>query len=302
MFFENKNYFLNFYKITTYKLEIKYKIMELEKLLKEVDEKMLTDSEKKGLKLLMRFFVDTLDKGYFQNLIMDYFKVENLIELGYIKFYEKHKQKYIWLMDKPNIQMFREIHEMYQIKTGGKIETVYFSVNNNHDKKQLAKFKKERGAKLKNATKTDTQLSLPLIQSTVTLQDVADEVSLDTSTVSKALNDKPNIKESTKFIVREAAKKLGYISKNTSKRAEVIEPEIVTEPVSEIVTEPEIVVTEPETPIQQLNITINEDFVSIFKNLYKELSVNSDVENYIKISEKWNIPIKTLYELKKIAE
>lgn len=59
MFFENKNYFLNFYKITTYKLEIKYKIMELEKLLKEVDEKMLTDSEKKGLKLLMRFFVDT---------------------------------------------------------------------------------------------------------------------------------------------------------------------------------------------------------------------------------------------------
>jgi hypothetical protein len=279
--------------------------MELEKLLKEVDDNWrLTVTEQNGLKILMRFFVDTRDNGYFERLEKDYFLSTMLIDLGYIKNYNGSKRKYVWLMDKPEIEMLREIHETFQTQKGGLLNTVYFGINSDDVKKQLAKFKKERGFKLKNITKpkTDTQLSLPLTQSNiVTLQDVADDVNLDVSTVSKALNDKPNIKESTKIKVREAAKRLGYIPKNISKRvnpkttSEVTEPEIV-------VTEPEIVVTEPETPIQQLNITINEDFVSIFKNLYKELSVNSDVENYIKISEKWNIPIKTLYELKKIAE
>ena len=272
--------------------------MELEKLLKEVDDNWrLTVTEQNGLKILMRFFVDTRDNGYFERLEKDYFLSTMLIDLGYIKNYNGCKRKYVWLMDKPEIEMLREIHETFQTQKGGLLNTVYFGINSDDVKKQLAKFKKERGFKLKNITKpkTDTQLSLSLTQSNiVTLQDVADDVNLDVSTVSKALNDKPNIKESTKIKVREAAKRLGYIPKNISKR---VNPKTTSE-----VTEPEIVVTEPETPIQQLNITINEDFVSIFKNLYKELSVNSDVENYIKISEKWNIPIKTLYELKKITE
>jgi len=267
--------------------------MELEKLLKEVDDNWrLTVTEQNGLKILMRFFVDTRDNGYFERLEKDYFLSTMLIDLGYIKNYNGSKRKYVWLMDKPEIEMLREIHETFQTQKGGLLNTVYFGINSDDVKKQLAKFKKERGVKLKNVnSKTDTQLSLPNI---VSMQDVADDVNLDASTVSKALNDNPNIKESTKNIVREAAKRLGYIPKNISKR---VNPKTTSE-----VTEPEIVVTEPETPIQQLNITINEDFVSIFKNLYKELSVNSDVENYIKISEKWNIPIKTLYELKKIAE
>ncbi|MCP8690207.1 LacI family DNA-binding transcriptional regulator, partial [Marinobacterium sedimentorum] len=43
-----------------------------------------------------------------------------------------------------------------------------------------------------------------------TLQDIADHLGLSRATVSRALNDFPEVNAKTKALVREAAHKLGY--------------------------------------------------------------------------------------------
>lgn len=52
------------------------------------------------------------------------------------------------------------------------------------------------------------------------LKDIARELGVSTATVSKALNDLPDISEETKQLVKEKAKEMGYFPESGSQSAE----------------------------------------------------------------------------------
>ena len=51
----------------------------------------------------------------------------------------------------------------------------------------------------------------------ITLKDIAKDIGFSVNTVSRALNNKDDISETTKTIVKNKAKELGYVKKLISK-------------------------------------------------------------------------------------
>ena len=101
----------------------------------------------------------------------------------------------------------------------------------------------------------------------VTLADIAKECGVSVNTVSHALNDKPDISENTKELIKNAAKEMGYIGNASasflrsghSKTIAVIVGDISNPHFSILIKEIEVAAREKGYTVFVLNTDENED-------------------------------------------